>query len=59
MKPPRREPPPAPRQLSLSLDSVKLRGMTPLERSVARALLARLLLEAAGVVAGESDDDQL
>ena len=59
MKPPRREPPPAPRQLNMSLDSVKLRGMTPLERSVARALLARLLLEAAGVVAGGRGDDQL
>ena len=48
----------APRQLSLSLDSAKLRGMTPLDRAAARALLARLLLEAAGVAATERDDDE-
>jgi hypothetical protein len=57
-------PPPAPssaatlRQLSLSLDSAKLRGMTPPERGAALALLARLLMEAAGVVATERDDDE-
>jgi hypothetical protein len=39
-------------------DSVKLRGMSRLERSAALALLARLLMEAAGVAAG-TDDDQL
>ena len=48
----------APRQLSLSLDSAKLRGMTPPDRGAALALLARLLLEAAGVVATERDDDE-
>ncbi len=48
----------APRQLSLSLDSAKLRGMTPLDRGAALALLARLLMEAAGVVATERDDDE-
>jgi hypothetical protein len=58
MQPPRLEPPPAPRQLSLSLDSVKLRGMTPLDRGAALALLARLLMEAAGVAAKERDDDE-
>jgi hypothetical protein len=47
----------APRQLSLSLDSAKLRGLTPPDRGAALALLARLLLEAAGVVATEHDDD--
>ena len=47
----------APRQLSLSLDSAKLRGMTPPGRGAALALLARLLMEAAGVVATERDDD--
>jgi hypothetical protein len=47
----------APRQLSLSLDSAKLRGLTPLDRGAALALLARLLLEAAGVAATERDDD--
>ena len=48
----------APRQLSLSLDSAKLRGLTPPDRGAALALLARLLLEAAaGVAATERDDD--
>ena len=47
----------APRQLSLSLDSAKLCGMTPPDRGAALALLARLLMEAAGVVATERDDD--
>ena len=47
----------APRQLSLSLDAAKLRGLTPPDRAAALALLARLLLEAAGVVATERDDD--
>jgi hypothetical protein len=48
----------APRQLSLSLDSAKLRGMTPADRGAALALLARLLMEAAGVAATERDDDE-
>ena len=48
----------APRQLSLSLDSAKLRGMTPPDRGAAVALLARLLMEAAGVAATERDDDE-
>jgi hypothetical protein len=48
----------APRQLSLALDSAKLRGMTPPDRGAALALLARLLMEAAGVVATERDDDE-
>ncbi len=48
----------APRQLSLSLDSAKLRGMTPPDRGAALALLAHLLTEAAGVVATERDDDE-
>jgi hypothetical protein len=38
--------------------SAKLRGMTPPDRGAAVALLARLLMEAAGVVARERDDDQ-
>ena len=57
MKPPRREPPSAPRQLNMPLDPVKLRAMTPIERGAAVALLACLLLEAAGVAAGKSGDD--
>ena len=57
MQPPRREPPSAPRQLNMPLDPVTLRDMTPIERSKAVALLACLLLEAAGVAAGKSGDD--
>jgi len=48
----------APRQLSIPFDSARLRGMTPSERRIALARLASLLLEAAGVAAGESDDDE-
>jgi hypothetical protein len=59
MRPPKEEPAPAPRQLSMALDSVKLRGMSPLERSAALELLARLLMEAGGVAAAETDDEQL
>ena len=59
MRPPKEEPAPAPRQLSMALDSVKLRGMSPLERSAALELLARLLMKAAGVAPAETDDDQL
>jgi hypothetical protein len=47
-----------PRQLSLSLDAAKLCSMTAPERGAALALLARLLMEAAGVVATEPDDDE-
>jgi hypothetical protein len=48
----------APRQLSIAFDSGRLRGMSPSERSTVLARLASLLLEAAGVAAGESDDDE-
>ena len=48
----------APRQLSLSLDSAKLRGITPSDRGAALALLACLLMEAAGIAAKERDDDE-
>jgi hypothetical protein len=47
-----------PRQLSMSLDSMRLRGMSPSERRTALAQLASLLTEAAGVAAGERDDDE-
>ena len=46
----------APRQLSMPFDSARLRGMTPAERRISLARLASLLLEAAGITAGESDD---
>ena len=50
--------PPVPRQLSMPFDSRKLRGISPTERGTALARLASLLLEAAGVAAGEHDDDE-
>ena len=49
---------PAPRQLSLALDSVTLRGLSPPERTVIIVRLARLLLEAAAVPMRERDDDR-
>jgi hypothetical protein len=48
----------APRQLSLALDSVKLRGISPPERTVIIVRLARILLEAAGVPMRERDDER-
>jgi len=43
----------------MALDAVKLRGLSPAERGRVLALLARLLLEAAGAgAAGERDDDR-
>lgn len=59
MKPSRPKPPLAPHQLSMALDHVKLRGLSPIERGRALALLARLLLEAAGAAAGEHDDERV
>ena len=57
--PPRPAPPPtSARQLSMTLDSVRLRGMSATERAAAVARLANLLMEAAGVVAGERADDR-
>ena len=47
-----------PRQLSMALDSAKLRGMSAAERAAAVARLAGLLMEAAGLVAGKRDDDR-
>ena len=47
-----------PRQLSMALDSVSLRGMSSSERRTALARLATLLMEAAGVAAGERDNDE-
>jgi hypothetical protein len=51
-------PPVAPRQLTMLFDSARLRGMSPAERRTALSRLAKLLLEAAGVTAGERDDDK-
>lgn len=46
------------RQLGMPLDSLKLRGLSPSERSVVVARLATLLMAAAGVVMEENDDDE-
>jgi len=48
----------APRQLCIPLDTARLRGMPPPERRISLARLASLLLEAAGITVGESDDDE-
>ena len=47
-----------PRQLSMALVSLRLRGMSAAERAAAVARLANLLMEAADVAAGERDDDR-
>jgi hypothetical protein len=47
-----------PRQLSMALDSARLRGMNSSERRAVLARLAGLLLEAAGVAMQEHDDDE-
>lgn len=59
MKPSQRELSPAPLQLSMALDPVRLRGLSPSERRAVIALLAGLLLEAGGVAARESDNDRV
>jgi hypothetical protein len=46
------------RQLSIPFDPGRLRGMSPSECSTALVRLASLLLLAAGVAAGEHDDDE-
>ncbi len=46
------------RQLSLVLDSVRVRGLSPSERRAVLDRLADLLLEAAGAVVPEQDDDE-
>ena len=46
-----------PRQLSMALDSLELKGMSAVERSVVVARLARLLMEAAGMQVEEAGDD--
>ena len=46
-----------PRQRSMVLDSLELRGMRAAERSAVISHLARLLLQAAGQEIEESGDD--
>ena len=45
------------RQLSIAFDSVTLRGLLPTERAKIVAHLASVLLQAAGAVEEEHDDD--
>ena len=45
--------------LTIEFDSARLRGMCPAERKAAIALLAGLLMEAAGVPGGRSGDDRV
>jgi hypothetical protein len=47
-----------PRQLTMALDSVSVRGMSPSEHRTALAQLAALLMEAAGIAAGEHGNDE-
>lgn len=55
----RQGPFPAGYQWSMTLDSAKLRGMSAAQRREVVALLARLLMEAAGVAVGETGDDRV
>ena len=48
----------APRQLAIPFELVRLRGMTAAERRISLTRLASLLLQAAGIAAGERDDDE-
>jgi hypothetical protein len=51
-------PPTAPHQLNITFDSVPLRAMSPSERAKVLVNLASLLMQAAGAVTGEHDDDE-
>lgn len=59
MKPAKQESLSKSHQLTIALDSARLREMCPAERKEAIALLAGLLMEAAGVPAGRSGDDRV
>ena len=45
-----------PRQLSMSLDAPKLRGLSPSERGAVLGALAGLLLETTDILEREDDD---
>jgi hypothetical protein len=57
MKSTQQKAPPSSGQTTMALDGKSLWGMTTVEREAAVGALARLLLEAAGISAGESCDD--
>ena len=46
------------RQLSMPLDSQKLLGLNPAQRTIVIARLANMLIAAAGVATEESCDDE-
>ena len=48
----------APHQFSIAFDSIRLRGMSPSERTKVLSRLASLLMQAAGAATGEHDDDE-
>ena len=54
----RERPTSAARQFSLTFDPVRLRALSPAERAAAVRQLAVLLMEAAGIPAGEPDNDK-
>jgi hypothetical protein len=47
-----------PRQLNIAFNSSQLRGMSRSERAKAITCLASFLMQAAGIVARERDDEQ-
>ncbi|MDP4024947.1 hypothetical protein Q8W71_20160 [Methylobacterium sp. NEAU 140] len=51
-------PPPAPRQLFLSFDAPRLRGLSLAQRRLVLARLAGLMLEATGLPAPEHAHDE-
>jgi hypothetical protein len=53
----RQELAPTAQQLTIPLDTVKLRGLSAAERDEVVVLLARLLMQAAGVPAREERND--
>jgi len=57
MPPPRNPELQPPRQLPLTLDSIKLGGLSPADRASAVRALAGLLMEAGGLVAAEDGHD--
>jgi hypothetical protein len=57
MPSPRNQEQQAPRQLLLTLDSTKLRGLSTEDRASAVRVLAGLLMEAGGLIAEEDGDD--
>jgi len=49
----------SPRQLSLLLDSKQLMALNATDRSKVTMMLAQILIQAAGLVIEELDDDEL